>query len=78
MLNRTEIIRHIASHAVRRRIGVVKLGMGPLQLLQLAHQCIKFIITDLRVIQHVIPVIMVVNYFAETFDFITHNLFVFL
>ena len=72
VLDRTEFVGGVAPHAPGRRVGIVELGMGRLQLLQLAQQGVELIVSDQRIVQHVVPVIMLVDLSSQLLYFLAH------
>ena len=64
-----EFLRRLAPHSLGRRIGRDKLRILGLQLLKPAHQFVKLEVGDFRVIQDVVPVLVVADIIAELFDF---------
>ena len=69
MLDRSESVGGVAPG---RRVGIVELGMGRLQLLQLAQQGVELIVSDQRIVQHVVPVIMLVDLSSQLLYFLAH------
>ena len=57
----TELRLQVAAHALRRRVGVGHLRMAGFQVLQLVHQLVEVVVADTRLVQHVIPVVMLMQ-----------------
>ena len=57
----TELRLQVATHALRRRIGIGHLGMAGFQVLQFVHQLVEVIVADTRLVQHVIPVVVLMQ-----------------
>jgi hypothetical protein len=59
----------LAPHALGGRIGRDKLRILGLQLLKPAHQFVKLEVGDFRVIQDVVPILVVADIISELFNF---------
>ena len=63
-----ETFAGLAAHALGRRIGRDELRMRRLQLEQLLHQQVEFGVCDLWVVENVIAMLVVADFFAQRFD----------
>jgi len=57
-----------ATDPLRRRVGTDQLGMGLLQLLQLTEQPVVFGIRNTRLIEHVVAVVVCIQFMAQGAD----------
>ena len=63
-----------ASYPLVRRIGRHQLWVLLLDDFELVHQRVKFRVTDLRLVKHVIKVLVMTNVLAQPFDFALNTL----
>ena len=58
----TELRLQVAAHALRRRVGVGHLRMAGFQVLQLMHQLVEVVVADARLVQHIVPVVVLMQF----------------
>ena len=68
MFHLAEFFIQVAAHPLGRGVGVCHLGMLRLQVLQLMHQEVEFLIADGRLVQHVVTVVVLVQFLAQLVD----------
>ena len=62
MYHLSEILAQITPYTHRRRVRILIFRMKGLQILQLIHQMIELLVADLGSIQHVIVIVMAVQF----------------
>ena len=72
MLNRTKFGRQVATHATRRRIGIVVLGVLGFEALQFVHTLVELIVAHLGGIVDIIFSVVVVEPAAQLLDLLLH------
>ena len=60
-----ELLIQVAPHAPRRRVRLVKFGMGRLEVLQLPHHAVELLVGNLRDVQHIIIIVVAVQFIAK-------------
>ena len=65
MLHLLEALTQVAAYPHGGRIGVGKFGMPSLQILQLVHHKVKFLVANNRLIQHIIAIIMLMQRLSQ-------------
>ena len=70
-----EFLVQVGAHTLRRRVGVGHLGMARLQFLQLLHLEIELLVADDWLVQHVVAVVMVVQFASQLLNslFLVHR-----
>ena len=76
MLHLTELLIEVTAHALGRGVLVCHLRMLRLQVLQFVHHEVELLVADRRLVQHIVPVVMLVQFFPQLYDslFLVHNL----
>lgn len=61
MLDGFKLIAEVTTHTLRRTVGICQFGMAGLKVLEMVHQVIKLLITDLGPVKYVVVVIVTVQ-----------------
>src|SRR6202167_3629916 len=64
-----ESLTRLAAHALRRRVGSDQLGVLGLKPLELVHQLVEVGVGKFTIIQHVVAILVVPDFLAQSFDF---------
>jgi hypothetical protein len=68
LLGALQSLARLAAYALRRRIGCQVLRMRFFQLLQAPHELVIFGIADLGLIEHIVQIFVVFNFFPQLFN----------
>src|SRR5271165_5075694 len=68
MRNFDESLARLAAHTLCRRIGRDQRRMLSFEVLQLPHQLVEFGVADLRLVQDVVAILVMADFFAKSFD----------
>ena len=63
-----ESLARLASNALRRRIGGDQIRMFSFQILKLIHEPVEFGVADFGIVEYVVAVFMLADFFAEGFE----------
>src|SRR5208282_3561648 len=69
MLRLDESLPRLAPHTLRRRVRRYQLRMLRFEPLKLVHQLVEVGVRNLRIVQHVVAILVVANFFAQSLVF---------
>ena len=68
MCNLSEVLVQVATYTLCRRIGIVQFGMFCLKILQFVHKEVELLVGYVRLIEHIILVIVLMQHLAQIYD----------